>query len=292
MEVIIMNTFNSYVKPEAKITLNQSPSRIVTLGYEAYDTLRALGVENLIVGAPKHRIPEYISSMPDSIIDTKSLKNIDIELIRSINPDLIIVSARTLHLVEELDKIAPVFNYETYTSHYWSNFKNINLELAKIIGKEEDAQRLLADLYKRVEIIRATCQGTPSKTLLLLHDKNEFKTFQPESRFALIFTLLGFTPVDRDYSLAETGGRIAVPEISELDADRVFIINRSAAMRYDPNQDAHEQQMLMQRDDLQTIRASEIGRLVFLTPDLWYLSGGGLDSTGLQLEEISEILNK
>lgn len=286
----MMNIFNSYVKPEAKITFDTLPSRIVTLGYDAYDTLRALGVENLVVGAPKHRIPEYISSMPDSVIDTKSLKDIDLELIRSLNPDLIIVSARTLHLVEELETIAPVFNYETDTSNYWSNFDEINLELARIVGKEEEAQRLLTDLNKRADKIRTTSQVPPSKTLLLLHNENKFTTFKPNSRFALFFTLLGFTPVDRDYSFTELGESIKVPEIADLDADRVFIINRSAAMRYDPEEDAHEQKMLMQRNDLQTIRASETGRLIFLTPDLWYLSGGGLDSTGLQLEEIAEIL--
>lgn len=288
----MMNVFNSYVKPEAKITLDTLPSRIVTLGYDAYDTLRALGAENLVVGAPKHRIPEYISSMPDSVIDTKSLKDVDPELIRSLNPDLIILSSRTLHLIEELEKIAPVFNYDTYTANYWSNFDEINLELAKIVGKEEEAQRLLADINKRAEKIRTTSQATPSKTLLLLHDDNKFTTFKPNSRFALFFTLLNFTPVDRDYSYTELGESIKVPEIAALNADRVFIINRSAAMRYDPDKDAHEQRMLMQRNDLQTIRASETGRLVFLTPDLWYLSGGGLDSTGLQLEEISEILDK
>lgn len=292
MEVTTMNTFNSYVKTEAKITFDTHPTRIVTLGYEAYDTLRALGAENLVIAAPKHRIPEYISSMPDAVIDTKSLKDVDPELIRSLNPDLIILSARTLHLIEELEKIAPIFNYETYTSNYWSNFDEVNLELARIIGKEAEAQSLLTDLNKRAELIRATIQETPNKTLLLLHDDNKFNTFKPDSRFALFFTLLGFTPVDRDYSFTELGENIKVPEIAELDADRVFIINRSAAMRYDPEKDAHEQRMLMQRNDLQTIRASETGRLVFLTPDLWYLSGGGLDSTGLQLEEVAEILDK
>ncbi|WP_373836615.1 ABC transporter substrate-binding protein [Jeotgalibaca arthritidis] len=286
-----MKIFNSYVRPEAKITLDTHPSRIVTLGYDAYDTLRALGVENLVIAAPKHRIPEYISSMPDSVADTKSLTEIDLEQIRLLKPDLIIASARTLYLLDDLEKIAPVFNYDTYSSDYWSNFDAINLELARIVNKEAEAKHILLDLNSRADRIRAASKNSPSKTLLLLHNENSFTTFKPNSRFALFFTLLDFTPVERDYSFTELAESIKVSEIAALDADRVFIINRSAAMRYDPEQDAHEQQMLMQRDDLQTIRAFDTGHLFFLTPDLWYLSGGGLDSTGLQLEELSDLLD-
>lgn len=285
-----MQVFNSYVQPDAKMTLISTPSRIVTLGYEAYDTLCALGAEASIIAAPKHRIPEYLNSMPDSVADTESLTDIDLEQMSALKPDLIISSARTAHLLDELDEIAPVFNYETYSSQYWSNFDEINLELARIIDKEAEAQRLIADLNVRADRIRKASQAANNTNLLLLHDDNKFMTFKPNSRFALIFTLLGFPAVNRQYSFTDLGEAISVPEIIDLNADRVFIINRTAAMRYDPEQDAHEQRMLMQRNDLQTIKASETGKLYFLTPDLWYLSGGGLDSTGLQLEELSEIL--
>lgn len=40
-----------------ELVFEQTPERVVVLGYSEYDTLKALGLEELVVGAPKKTFP-------------------------------------------------------------------------------------------------------------------------------------------------------------------------------------------------------------------------------------------
>lgn len=40
-----------------ELVFEQTPERVVVLGYLEYDTLKALGLEELVVGAPKKTFP-------------------------------------------------------------------------------------------------------------------------------------------------------------------------------------------------------------------------------------------
>ena len=40
-----------------ELVFEQTPERVVVLGYSEYDTLKALGLEELVVGAPKKNVP-------------------------------------------------------------------------------------------------------------------------------------------------------------------------------------------------------------------------------------------
>ncbi len=72
--------------------------------------------------------------------------------------------------------------------------------------------------------------------------------------------------------------------ISEIDPQVVLVIDRSAAIGDEPaNADALAQTFLD--------AGAEKARVVMLTPALWYLSGGGLQSLALQVEEVAAALN-
>jgi len=43
-------------------------------------------------------------------------------------------------------------------------------------------------------------------------------------------------------------------------------------------------------DNLRSTSAFKNGKIVYLTPDLWYLSGAGLESTAAQLTEVANAL--
>ncbi|WP_226246880.1 hypothetical protein [Halomonas sp. SBBP1] len=74
--------------------------------------------------------------------------------------------------------------------------------------------------------------------------------------------------------------------ISEIDPQVVLVIDRSAAIGEEPaTADALAQTLFDARAETET------ARVVMLTPALWYLSGGGLQSLALQVEEVAAALS-
>lgn len=79
---------------------------MVVLDFGVADTLRALGYEDVIVGMPKGSVPTYLSDLTskDSITDVGNLKEVNLETIANLEPDLIIASGRTSSQLEDFKK--------------------------------------------------------------------------------------------------------------------------------------------------------------------------------------------
>ncbi|BBI64593.1 hypothetical protein HSBAA_58990 [Vreelandella sulfidaeris] len=77
---------------------------------------------------------------------------------------------------------------------------------------------------------------------------------------------------------------LSADAISEINPDVVLVVDRSAAIGDEPaDADALTQAL--------SDAGAEKAQVVMLTPALWYLSGGGLQSLRLQIEEVSSALN-
>ena len=69
-----------------------------------------------------------------------------------------------------------------------------------------------------------------------------------------------------------------------INPDFIFVIDRTLAIGGDDTQNSD----ILNNSLLQETNAGKNGHIVTLTPDLWYLSGGGLESTKLMFEEVSK----
>ena len=103
---------NSSATQEKTVTIKTStgnnkvpknPKKIVVLDYGVADTIRALGKEDSIVGLPIDRLPSYLSDFKNKkgITNVGNLKEVNLEKIAELEPDLIILSNRTQGQIQE-----------------------------------------------------------------------------------------------------------------------------------------------------------------------------------------------
>ena len=69
-----------------------------------------------------------------------------------------------------------------------------------------------------------------------------------------------------------------------VNPDFIFVVDRTLAIGGDDTQNSD----ILNNSLLQETNAGKNGHIVTLTSDLWYLSGGGLESTKLMFEEVSK----
>lgn len=123
-----------------KITFGEIPSRIVSLVPSQSELLYDLGIGEKLVGITKFCIHPKI--MFDSLQRVGGTKNLDIETIKKLNPDLIIGNKEenTKSDIEELKK---------YFNVWMSDINSVEeallmiKEVGKLVGKEKEAQQIL-----------------------------------------------------------------------------------------------------------------------------------------------------
>ncbi len=122
-------------------SLEGTPERIVVFDLGVLQTLDTLGVEG-VVGVPEvANMPEDLSEYAsDDYTKVGSLKEPDYEQVNALEPDLIIVAARSAPAYGELSEIAPTIDMTVDTT----NFLNSAIErietLGELFGKEDEVR--------------------------------------------------------------------------------------------------------------------------------------------------------
>lgn len=269
-----------------ELVFEQTPERVVVLGYSEYDTLKALGLEELVVGAPKKNVPAYLGALPKKITDIGSLKEPNLETIAELGPDLIIATGRTAALAEELKQIAPVFVNRLDNVNFWESFKSTNLNLATIFNQTEKAEAVITSLEEKVEQVKQTVADQNQTTLVLMLNEGNLSAFSANSRFALIYQVLGFKAVDDSIEDGTHGQEVSYEGILSLNPERIFYLDRTAAIGGDKTKNAD----FLTNELIAQTTASQNDAINALTSDLWYLTGGGLESLSLQIDEIEAFI--
>ncbi|HDZ47502.1 hypothetical protein LCGC14_0058000 [marine sediment metagenome] len=257
--------------------------RIATFDLGSLDTLDALGLSEQVVGVPKSSLPGYLEHYAaDTYTDIGGLRSPDMEALSDSEPTLILYTGRQGDWEEELGEIAPLLNTSLQGDDYRAAFDANVRELASQTGAE--AEEALEILHTEIETQREALSNAPS-TLVVTHNGGNLMLNQ----HPVVHDVLGVAALEMPDSVtSETRGTrtftpLSANAIAEINPDIVLVIDRSAAIGNDP----------ADADDLrQTLAdAGADTQLVILTPDLWYLSGGGLQSLALQIEEVSSALS-
>ncbi|KAA5537689.1 ABC transporter substrate-binding protein [Paenimyroides baculatum] len=117
---------------------DQTPKRIVSLVPSLTETLYELGLENEIIGITKFCVhPYHLKSVKIIVGGTK---NVHIEKIKALNPDIIIANKEenTLEIVDSLREICPVFVTDIVTVE--DTLKTIN-DFGLLFKRTTDAKK-------------------------------------------------------------------------------------------------------------------------------------------------------
>ncbi|MBO0588261.1 siderophore ABC transporter substrate-binding protein [Sporosarcina sp. E16_8] len=261
-------------------TITKNPEKVVVFDFGVLDTLDELGID--VAGLPQSNIPSYLSKYEDEKYkNLGSLKEPDFEAIHALQPDVIFISGRQSGLYKELSEIAPTIYVGVDTSKYMESFKgNMNM-VAEIFGKEDEMKEELAEIDAQITTIKEKTSTNDGKALIVLGNEGKVSAYGINSRFGLIHDVFGYKAADENLEISTHGQSITFEYILETNPDTLFVIDRDAAVGGDASaKDSIENELVMKTN------AYKNGKIFYLDPDYWYLSGGGLLSLKEMIKEI------
>ncbi|SEH98346.1 iron complex transport system substrate-binding protein [Halobacillus karajensis] len=259
-------------------TVEKNPEKVVVFDFGTLDTLDELGVE--VAGVPKDSLPSYLSDYNgDDYAHVGGLKEPDFEEIYEVAPDLIIISGRQMDLYEEFAEIAPTIYVELDAENYMESFEgNVNM-LAEIFDKEEEAQEKLSTIENHVESLKE--KTAEAEGLIVLSNGGKVSAYGEGSRFGILHDTFGVQAVDKTIDVATHGQNVSFEYILEQNPEYLFVIDRDAVVNDEP-----AAKQTIENDLVKQTTAYEEGQIVYLDPNYWYLSGGGLQSVQGMVDEI------
>lgn len=270
------------------VTVPKSPQKIVVMNYGALDTLDALGKGSLVVGTSLPVLPTYLQQYKNAkVANTGNMKAPDLEAIKRTKPDLIIIDGRQAKQSEQLATIAPVLNLSVDSQNYVESTKNhINL-LGKLTGSDTSANNLIQTLENKLNTAQAIAQASNKKAIVAIHNEGKVILINNSSSAVLIHDVLKVkraVPLTQDViNPNERPKPVFIDNnyISKQKPDIIYIIDRSAAIG--------KEAMIKTYFDQKVLNKTKTN-IVYLTADIWYLSGGGAESMARQIDEVTNAL--
>ncbi|TYS61089.1 siderophore ABC transporter substrate-binding protein [Sutcliffiella horikoshii] len=267
-----------------KTDITKSPKNVIVFDFGILDSLDKLGVN--VLGVPQANIPPYLSKYEDvKYENVGSLKEPDFEKIHSLEPELIIISGRQAEAYEELSKIAPTIFMGVDTTDYLPSYKENMTLLGEIFSKESEVAEELSQVEESIKALKTIANASGKNALIILANEGNISAYGPGSRFGIIHDEFGLTPVDNGIEVSTHGQNVSFEYILEKNPDYLFVIDRGAAVEGESSA-----KTLLDNDIIKQINASKEGNIVYLDPNYWYLSGGGLISVSEMVKEIETSL--
>ena len=146
-----------------EITIEKEPERIVSLAPSITETLFYIGAGDKLIGVTKW------ADFPPAVENITKVggygKYANLEIIASLQPDLIIADDYSLSILDQLERIAPVVIVAP--KNIEEIYQKIEL-LGKITNREEGARAVIAEMRGRVSYVTSMVVGRPRPRVLFI----------------------------------------------------------------------------------------------------------------------------
>lgn len=264
-----------------KVTVPKNPKKVVVFDNGSLDTLDALGVGDKVVGAATDNLPAYLDDYK-KVDSAGGIKEPDLEKINQMKPDLIIISGRQSDFLEQLKEIAPTMYLAVDTSDTWNSIKQNVETLGKIFGKEKAAEKQLAALETSIKETKEKAVESKDKALTVLVNEGQLSTYGKDSRFGIVYDTFGFAEADDAIKASTHGQSVSYEYVLDKNPDVLFVVDRTKAIGGDDSNNVADNELVAQTT------AGKDKKVISLQPDVWYLSGGGLESVKMMLEDVNQ----
>lgn len=266
------------------VEVQQNPEKVVVFDNGSLDTLDALGVGDKVIGAATKNLPAYLEKYQE-VESAGGIKEPDLEKINEMQPDLIIISGRQSDYQEQLSQIAPTLYLAMDAEKPWESMQENVTTLAKIFDKEKEAEEKLTDLTKQIDEVKEKASALDQTALVTLVNEGQLSAYGSGSRFGLVHDLFGFKQADDQIEASTHGQSVSYEYVLEKNPGILFVIDRTKAIGGDTSNDNVAANELVTQTD-----AGKNDQVISLQPDVWYLSGGGLESMNLMIEDVNQAL--
>ena len=270
-----------------EVKLDKIPEKVVVFDNGFLDTLDALGVNPTAV--VQDSLPSYLSKFKDSTyVNAGTLFEPDYEKLSEINPDIIFISGRASAAYAELSKIAPTVYIGVDNKNFLESFK-VNTELAgKIFGKEKEAADAIAAYEAKVEEVKGKATASDEKALIVLGSEGALSAYGSGSRFGVIHDVFGVKAADEKVKVGTHGDNVSFEYVRDTNPDILFVVDRDAVVNENGESGTKG---AIENEIVSATNAVKNGKVFYLDPEVWYLSGGGLQSETLKVEDVLKAFN-
>src|SRR5690625_3376772 len=267
-----------------KTDVPKNPEKVVVFDFGTLDSLDKLGIE--VAGVPKGNIPTYLEKYEgDDYENVGSLKEPDFEKIAEVDPDLIIISGRQSELYDQLQDIAPTIYLGVDTTRYMDSFKENLATIGEVFDKETEVEEELDEIEDAISELKEEAEASDKNSLIILANDDKISAYGPNSRFGLIHDVFGVPAVDDTIEASTHGMNVSFEYVTEQDPDLLYVIDRSAAIG-----EESAAEIVVENKLMESTKAYKEDNIIYLDPEYWYLSGGGLESVSKMVEEVDESL--
>jgi iron complex transport system substrate-binding protein len=263
------------------------PKRVVVLDTGELDDVTLLGVKPVGAVSPHFKtsggFPSYLKDKIGGVKDVGPMEEPNLELIASLEPDLILSSkVRHEKVYDKLKGIAPTVFTETTGAPWKENLK----VHAKALGMESQADTALKEYETRAkalgEAIEAKYDGKMPSASVVRFIAGPTRLYQKSAYSGIVLDDIGLTrPASQNSSDPEKTMLDVSPEqIDKAEADLVFVTVADAP-------DKTQQKDVTSNPVWKDLKAVKQDK-VFTVPDETWMSGIGVQAAEHVLEDVAK----
>lgn len=286
-DMVTLDTLDGRMKPKT-VQVPADPNRIAVLDAAVLDMLDNWNLGDRIVSLPKTTSIPFLAKYFDpknGIADVGTLKEVNMEALMASEPDVIFISGRLVKKYDELSRIAPVVYMTTdRAAGTLESFRRNLTNVAKLFGREADAQATYENFKARAEAIKKHAEG---KTALVgLVTASHVNLLGNSARCSLIGNEFGFTNV-AEKANANHGNESSFELLLKLNPDFFFVLDRDSAIGRPGAKLAAD---VLNNDMVNRMKAKEENHIAYLTPSAWYLAEGGITAMEIMFTDVERAL--
>ncbi|MBA0127156.1 iron-siderophore ABC transporter substrate-binding protein [Haloechinothrix sp. YIM 98757] len=224
----------SVATAKGDVELSEPATDVVSLEWSYTEELLALGVTPVGV-ADSEAYGDWVSApgaeLPDDVTDVGSRQEPSIEKIKQLDPDVIVSDVDRLEAnFDQLNDIAPVLAFQPTDGPALETMRQNFGELAKAVGKQDEADEVLADLDDKVDEVegRLDDAGEAGSTFALAQGFTAegspgIRMFTGESLAGTLIESVGlengWSGEPDDWGMTTVG----VESLTQVDSDATFL---------------------------------------------------------------------
>ncbi len=258
-----------------------NPEKLVVLDSRIMETLQAWDIK--LVATAKAVLPEGSAYIADeSVADLGNHREPNLELLASLEPELVIIGQRFAGFYEEIKTLLPQSvvidlnidvseNAATPGENLIEGFKNNTLILGKIFDKETEAKALVTKFESAINNAKDAYNGAENVMgVIVSGGKIGFSAPRFGRVWGPLFDVLALEPalLVEDATTDHQGDNISSESIAQSNPDWLLVLDRDAAVS--TTDDATPaKEVIEESEALETANAIKNGQVVYAPADTY-----------------------
>ena len=265
-----------------KVTVPVNPKNVVALDNRTFQTLSDWGIE--LAAAPKGVMPESSPYVKDEAVqDIGNHREPNLELIAAVEPELVIVGQRFASYYEDIKKLVPNaavidLNFDVSKDaekpgeNLVAGLKNSTEALGQIFDKTEEAKKLVEEFDKSIETVKSAYNGKDTIMSVVVSGGDiGFSAPKTGRVWGPMYEIFGWVPSleIEEASSDHQGDDISVEAIAQSNPDRIFVLDRDAAVSSAKDEAVPAQDVIDNAPALKNVNAVKEGKIVYAPNDTY-----------------------